>query len=530
MKVLLKRLEAGLRPLPPLTITAIALGWVLLLGVADYFTSPNVTLIAFYFLAVVFAGWGAGKLQACFISGIAALTTFTVYWVFQRGVPHSIWVAAWNNTARFVVFSFTGWLAAEMTRLTRNLEQQVEQRTEQWRKEAHEHKLTVRRLGQVIAEGEQVRETLQMQATILESMGEAVVVTDSRGLIVQMNPAAEKIWGYTRCEVLGKPASVFSALPDAKAAAILCEVLEALEAQGTWRGTFSNRRKDGALISCEAQISRLEIHGKVFMVAVEQDVTARLESEHRYRSLVNNLSVGVYRNTPELDGRFIHANPALARIHGYNSTLDFEQVGALQLYENPEDRKAFLGALLDTGTVRNYEMRLKKKDGTPIHAAINATVHRDADGQTTWIDGVVEDVTERKLAEQLLREAMDLNQKMLAAATVGVSAYKASGACIFANEALARIVGGSREDLLQVTSGRPYPGRSRASWKWRTRRLTGERRCRGRSSAEPRSASACGWIATWLPLSAMAIRICFSWCWTFPSASKPSRCFRPSAI
>jgi PAS domain S-box-containing protein len=768
MKVLLKRLEAGLRPLSPLTITTIALCWVLLLGLADYFSPPTVTLIAFYFLAVVFAGWGAGKWHACFISGVAAITTFTVYWVLQRGVPHSIWVAAWNNTARFVVFGFTGWLTAEMARLTRSLEQQVEQRTEQWRKEALEHKLTANRLSdtiqrfeqvinnitevfwltdvpkanviyispgyervwgrkceelyrepsswldavhradrdivarrsateqadggyeveyrivrpdgairwirdrafpvrtpdgevhriaglaQDITERKQARETLQMQAAILESMAEGVVVTDAQGIIVQMNPAAEKIWGYQRNEVLGKSASIFSALPEAEAGAVLREVLQALKTTGTWRGTFSNRRKDGALISCQALISRVEIHGQVFMVAVEQDVTDRLqaeralarkeelyrtlfelcpdgtlledthgnildanqafcdlfgyareallgrnvrgllppenqgqvetnlaelragralqhevlnvrangerllmwlnekplalpdgrqgilvvgrdltkikraetalreahdhlelrvqertaelqaantalrraeeaqraqlayietlnqkleqrvqertaelraanaalaESEQRYRSLVNNLNVGVYRNTPEPDGRFIHANPALARIHGYESTLEFERVSAIQLHQHAQERRVFLDVLLRLDTLHNYELHLKKKDGTPIYAAVNATVHRDSEGKAVWIDGVVEDITERKRAEQLLTEAVDLNQKMLAATTVGVSAYKASGECIFANEALARIVGGTLEDLL--------PANFRQAQSWR---------------------------------------------------------------
>jgi PAS domain S-box-containing protein len=73
----------------------------------------------------------------------------------------------------------------------------------------------------------------------------------------------------------------------------------------------------------------------------------------------------------------------------------------------------------------------------------------DAQGSVASVMGVCRDITERKRTEQQLTEALDLNQKMLTAATVGIGAYKASGDCIFANEALARIVGGSLEDLLQ---------------------------------------------------------------------------------
>jgi PAS domain S-box-containing protein len=64
-------------------------------------------------------------------------------------------------------------------------------------------------------------------------------------------------------------------------------------------------------------------------------------------------------------------------------------------------------------------------------------------GAVSSVVGVCRDLTERKQAEQQLAEALELNQKMIAASAVGIAAYKASGACVFANEALARMVGGS---------------------------------------------------------------------------------------
>ena len=99
-----------------------------------------------------------------------------------------------------------------------------------------------------------------------------------------MNPAAERIWGYARNEALGKPASIFSALPEPEATRGLREVLAALQAAGYWRGTFKNRRKDGPIFDCEAVIRRVEIQGRVLMVAVEQDVTERRRLELRRKS------------------------------------------------------------------------------------------------------------------------------------------------------------------------------------------------------------------------------------------------------
>ncbi len=67
------------------------------------------------------------------------------------------------------------------------------------------------------------------------------------------------------------------------------------------------------------------------------------ESEERYRSLVNNLNVGVYRNTPGSHGRFIHANPALARMHGYDSVEEFQKVRVADLYQDAARTEDVLG-------------------------------------------------------------------------------------------------------------------------------------------------------------------------------------------
>jgi len=176
---------------------------------------------------------------------------------------------------------------------------------------------------------------------------------------------------------------------------------------------------------------------------------ALAKSEERYRSLVNNLNVGVYRNTPGPEGRFIQVNPALARMHGYDSVEEFQKVRVADLYQDPVERKVFIAGLLRQGAMVNHELRLKKKDGTAIYGSVSATVHRGADGEVDWIDGVLEDITQRKQAERTLAEALELNRTLISASTVGIAAYKASGQCILANEALARITGGTLQQLLQ---------------------------------------------------------------------------------
>ena len=65
------------------------------------------------------------------------------------------------------------------------------------------------------------------------------------------------------------------------------------------------------------------------------------ESEKRYKTLVNNLHVGVYRNTVGPKGRFIEANPAIVRMFGYQNREEFLSISVSELYENPRDRKRY---------------------------------------------------------------------------------------------------------------------------------------------------------------------------------------------
>jgi len=129
------------------------------------------------------------------------------------------------------------------------------------------------------------------------------------------------------------------------------------------------------------------------------------EREEELRTLVDNLNVGVYRVTAEGGGRFLKVNRAAADLFGFDSTQPLEKVPASTLYEDPAERKRFLGELQREGTLRGRELRLKKRDGTPVLAGCTATVKRDEAGRIQWIDGIVEDIGERKRAEIALRES-----------------------------------------------------------------------------------------------------------------------------
>lgn len=134
----------------------------------------------------------------------------------------------------------------------------------------------------------------------------------------------------------------------------------------------------------------------------QADVSLR-ESEARFRGLFENATIGIYRSTP--DGRLLLANPALLSLSGYDSfdemiSLDLNQLG----YVNPVDRFRYKELLERNGEVRGLESVWRKKDGSAIHVRESARVIRDERTGTIFYEGIVEDISERKKAEQSLRE------------------------------------------------------------------------------------------------------------------------------
>ena len=130
------------------------------------------------------------------------------------------------------------------------------------------------------------------------------------------------------------------------------------------------------------------------------------ESEKKYRTLVENVNIGVYRTTGVSHGRFLQANTAIAKIFGYDSVNEFIKVPVSKLYQNPKERKLFVEELLQTGSVKDKELRLKKKDGFLIVCSCTSKIQFNNKGGIKWIDGVIEDITDRKRYEEKITKSI----------------------------------------------------------------------------------------------------------------------------
>jgi two-component system sensor histidine kinase UhpB len=113
--------------------------------------------------------------------------------------------------------------------------------------------------------------------------------------------------------------------------------------------------------------------------------------------------VGIFQSTPE--GRLLNVNPSLAKIHAYKSPEDMMQdifdVG-IKLYPDPDDRKKWRKQAEERGVVQGFEVQLYRKDKKKIWVSMNVCTIRDTDGTVLYYEGIVEDITVRKQAENLL--------------------------------------------------------------------------------------------------------------------------------
>ncbi len=137
------------------------------------------------------------------------------------------------------------------------------------------------------------------------------------------------------------------------------------------------------------------------------------ESEEKYRSIFENAAEGIYQAS--LDGRLLTANPAMARMFGYWSPE--EMVSAIndtktQLWASPEERWWYVNRLREEGAVVGADVRMKRKDGSTIWVSANVHALRNAEGQVVAIEGTLEDISERKRAEEALREQTDTLEKL----------------------------------------------------------------------------------------------------------------------
>lgn len=167
-------------------------------------------------------------------------------------------------------------------------------------------------------------------------------------------------------------------------------------------------------------------------IHVLKDITDRREAERRYRELFDNIQEGLFFSTPE--GRFIEVNDALVAMLGYSSREELLQVDIpTQIYFSPEDRHRHRDAMEKTGYLRNFEGKLRRKNGSPIYVLINAFGVYDNSGKLVQMRGLMLDVTGLHTYQSELQRERDFSSKILSATQSFILVADTSGLISYAN-------------------------------------------------------------------------------------------------
>jgi PAS domain S-box-containing protein len=171
------------------------------------------------------------------------------------------------------------------------------------------------------------------------------------------------------------------------------------------------------------------------------------ESEKRYENIFETSVEGIFRATGR--GSFSNANPAAAHMLGYespeeliNSMTDIRS----QLYVNPEDRDKTVELLLKHGSIKNFEAKCRHKNGNIIWGVLNMHLVKDSQGNILYIEGTCQDITERKLAEEALRESEERYRQLVENINKGIFVAQ-DGKIKFVNPMFMEILGHSEHNL-----------------------------------------------------------------------------------
>jgi len=172
------------------------------------------------------------------------------------------------------------------------------------------------------------------------------------------------------------------------------------------------------------------------------------DSEKSYKTLVKYIDVGLFRCTDNLQGNFIQANPAIAKMLGYKSFDEFMRIPLSVHFKNKEDGEIFIRTLKSNNYVKDEEIELQKKDGNSIMVSITASAQYDKQGRIKWIAGLIEDITERKQVELKLIESEERLRRVIQGSPIATFVIGKDHKIIYWNKAQEELTGIKSEEAV----------------------------------------------------------------------------------
>ena len=263
---------------------------------------------------------------------------------------------------------------------------------------------------------------------LLTTTVDGVITVDRDGTILEFNASAERIYGWIRDEIVGQNIRLLIGNEEKSAQVGLLRALETGQiSAGAASADVSGRRKDGSIVPIRRAVGHARLDKRDLFVCFITDISERrameqalAASERQFRSLIGNIPGISYRSMAGGDQQLVFISDAVERVTGYTSA-DFLGVKPRRNYAaliHAADRMRVseeIAAALREDRPYLVEYRLLHADGSTRWLWENGTPVRADDGELQWLDGVVLDISERRVMEDALRVAKDKAEQAAAA-------------------------------------------------------------------------------------------------------------------
>ena len=295
-------------------------------------------------------------------------------------------------------------------------------------------------------EAEESRRHADRMSAVVEFSGDAMITATLEGVITNWNPAAERLFGYTSQEIVGKSASLLS--PMARIHEVGAVVARISGGEPVVKVETIAVRKNGEAFPVSFTVSAIfdEQHTAFGTAAIARDMTEQrklFEAAQRIAAIIEGSDDAIIGKT--LDGIITDWNPAAERMYGYRRE---EVVGKPVMLVCPKDRAGEMEALLaqiKAGEhVEHLETMRVRKDGTVFPIALSVSPICDPDGAVVGASAIARDVTQQKEATrnaQRLAVAEDLVRTVMTSSSLGIALVGQDGFCVVVNQALCDLLG-----------------------------------------------------------------------------------------
>jgi len=287
---------------------------------------------------------------------------------------------------------------------------------------------------------------------VFQSAINGIILTDLTGKIKYANDYAINYHEYTLEEL--KEFYIFDLVTPEFIEIVREYIKDLIERNETEALEIGFLTKSGKVKYAELS-GRLVKHGSSELIQfVEIDTTEKrrfenelIEAEKKYRELFENAVIGVYRTTP--DGKIIDVNPAFVKMFGAKDKFEILRMKASDLYADPRDREIFIRALEIPDSISNFENRLKRLDGKEIIVREHVRAVKDSLGNVIFYDGMIEDITEQRKAEEKLKESEEKYRTLVEGSLAGTYIFQ-DGKFKFVSGQILSIFGFTPQEVLNT--------------------------------------------------------------------------------